>query len=154
MLTSLNETWHIGSWKSEGLAVHVEIRGFQEGERRSYKNSQVLFFYLAHKLYCLSPMLKMKLMTHPGILYFCRRRGSRNHLNVENPLKAVNEKCAAFLESLIEYVNFSICFWISWIDDVESAFFHSDYLQPLECTPFHEATCFKNVENLQAVRHS
>lgn len=54
-----------------------------------------------------------------------KRHSSRKHLKIEDS-KAVNEKAAKLLESMVR-----------------------NYMQPLECVPFHEIVCFKNVNALQ-----
>ncbi|XP_010242516.1 PREDICTED: origin of replication complex subunit 3 isoform X2 [Nelumbo nucifera] len=59
-----------------------------------------------------------------------KRPSSRGTMNMEDK-KTVNEKSATLMEYMI--VN---------------------YLQPIECIPFHEIICFKNVELLQSPFHS
>ncbi|OWM79393.1 origin of replication complex subunit 3 isoform X1 [Punica granatum] len=56
-----------------------------------------------------------------------RTQTSQNHLNVQRASKAVNDRAAIFIEYLI-----------------------NDLMQPMECVPFHEIVCFKNVEKLKA----
>ncbi|KAJ0015141.1 hypothetical protein Pint_20969 [Pistacia integerrima] len=54
-----------------------------------------------------------------------RRNASQSQFNIEDS-KVVNVKAAALMECMV------------W-----------DYMQPIECLPFHEIICFKNVEKLQ-----
>ncbi|KAF8403296.1 hypothetical protein HHK36_011398 [Tetracentron sinense] len=56
-----------------------------------------------------------------------KRPTSRSHLYKDKGTKAVNEKAAILLECMVR-----------------------DYLQPIECTPFHEIICFSNVDILQS----
>ncbi|XP_059667444.1 origin of replication complex subunit 3 [Cornus florida] len=56
-----------------------------------------------------------------------KKHTTRNNLNIEKEAKALNEKAAALMECLVR-----------------------DNLQPIECIPFHEVVCFKNVDKLQS----
>lgn len=56
-----------------------------------------------------------------------KRHTSWSHLNMDKDLKVLNEKAARLMETMVR-----------------------DYLQPVECIPFHEIVCFKNVDKLQS----
>ncbi|XP_044500665.1 origin of replication complex subunit 3 isoform X2 [Mangifera indica] len=55
-----------------------------------------------------------------------KRHASRSQLKIGKDSRAVNLKAATLMECMV------------W-----------DYMQPIECLPFHEIVCFKNVETLQ-----
>ncbi|CAK9166006.1 unnamed protein product [Ilex paraguariensis] len=57
-----------------------------------------------------------------------KRDIARSSLNLKTDAQALNEKAASFIGSVVR-----------------------DYLQPIECMPYHEMTCFKNVDKLQSV---
>ncbi|KAI8565294.1 hypothetical protein RHMOL_Rhmol03G0247600 [Rhododendron molle] len=56
-----------------------------------------------------------------------KRQKTRSNSNVYKDGKAVNEKAAALIDFMVE-----------------------KYMQPIECIPYHEIICFKNVEKLQS----
>ncbi|KAM3682664.1 hypothetical protein ACJW31_12G089400 [Castanea mollissima] len=56
-----------------------------------------------------------------------KRHSSLSPLNSEKDSKAISEKAAALLDSLV-----------------------GDFFRPIECIPFHEIVCFKSVEKLQS----
>ncbi|KAI4331619.1 hypothetical protein MLD38_029793 [Melastoma candidum] len=56
-----------------------------------------------------------------------KKRPSRSISSSEKVSESVNENAASFLKYLIQ-----------------------NYLRPIECTPFHEVVCFKDVQKLQA----
>ncbi|KAE9464580.1 hypothetical protein C3L33_03488, partial [Rhododendron williamsianum] len=58
---------------------------------------------------------------------FNRRQKTRSNFNVYKDGKAVNEKAAALIDFMVE-----------------------KYMQPIECIPYHEIICFKNVDKLQS----
>lgn len=55
-----------------------------------------------------------------------KRHSSWSPLNIEKDSKAISEKAAELIDCLV-----------------------GDYFRPIECIPFHEIVCFKNVEKLQ-----
>ncbi|KAI3762147.1 hypothetical protein L1987_52570 [Smallanthus sonchifolius] len=57
-----------------------------------------------------------------------RKQTIRNNGNLDRGAKALNEKAAALITCMAR-----------------------DHLQPIECIPFHEIVCFKNVDKLQSV---
>ncbi|KAK1368961.1 hypothetical protein POM88_035053 [Heracleum sosnowskyi] len=57
-----------------------------------------------------------------------RRHTTRNYTNAERDAQVLHEKAAALIGSMVR-----------------------DYMQPMECIPFHEILCFKNVDKLQSV---
>lgn len=56
-----------------------------------------------------------------------RRHTTRNYTNIERDAQVLHEKAAALIGSMVR-----------------------DYMQPMECIPFHEILCFKNVDKLQS----
>ncbi|XP_050253316.1 origin of replication complex subunit 3 isoform X1 [Quercus robur] len=56
-----------------------------------------------------------------------KRHSSLSPINSEKDSKAISEKAAALLDSLV-----------------------GDFFRPIECIPFHETVCFKSVEKLQS----
>nr|XP_017255665.1 PREDICTED: origin of replication complex subunit 3 isoform X2 [Daucus carota subsp. sativus] len=57
-----------------------------------------------------------------------RRHTSRNYTHTERDAQALNVRAATLIGSMVR-----------------------DYMQPMECIPFHEILCFKNVDKLQSV---
>ncbi|KAK2977231.1 hypothetical protein RJ640_028436 [Escallonia rubra] len=58
-----------------------------------------------------------------------RRHTAQSNANTEKSAKGLNEKAAMLMGSMVR-----------------------DYLQPIECIPFHEICCFKDLDKLQLVR--
>ncbi|KAA8533443.1 hypothetical protein F0562_031123 [Nyssa sinensis] len=56
-----------------------------------------------------------------------KRPTIRSNSNMEKDAKALNEKAAALIDDMVR-----------------------NYMLPIECTPFHEIVCFRNVERLQS----
>nr|GEW88257.1 hypothetical protein [Tanacetum cinerariifolium] len=56
-----------------------------------------------------------------------RRQTIRNSGNLDRSTKTLNDKAAALISCMTR-----------------------DHMQPIECIPFHEIVCFKNVDKLQA----
>ncbi|KAI7739648.1 hypothetical protein M8C21_027763, partial [Ambrosia artemisiifolia] len=72
------------------------------------------------------------LETHKGrligrMIRQIRKQTIRNNGNLDKGTKALNEKAAALITCMTR-----------------------DHMQPIECIPFHEIVCFKNVDKLQA----
>ncbi|XP_057751836.1 origin of replication complex subunit 3 [Arachis stenosperma] len=57
-----------------------------------------------------------------------KRYGSKTSLDTDNELTMLNLQAVAFIDCLVR-----------------------NYMRPIECMPFHEISCFKNVEKLQVV---
>ncbi|MED6134185.1 Origin recognition complex subunit 3 [Stylosanthes scabra] len=57
-----------------------------------------------------------------------KRYGSKVPLDIDNESRMLNSQAVAFIDCLVR-----------------------NYMRPIECMPFHEISCFKNVEKLQKV---
>lgn len=67
-----------------------------------------------------------KCLNH-DLMNISKKNASRRHLDIESDPKALNERSAELMECMIR-----------------------DYMLPIECLPFHEIVCFKNVEKLRS----
>lgn len=56
-----------------------------------------------------------------------KRHASQKHVSMEKDSKVVNEKASTLIKSMLR-----------------------DYMRPIECIPFHEIVCFKNVDTLRS----